>query len=160
MGYFAKEPAARRAFFAKWRDVWKRRCESGGFDRSEEEDQRRDLLQEVAGVRSSNDLSREGYSAVMLAMSTELNATGGDPGEPFRDPDRARMVAKIERTSAALSKSDDGDKYVGAIVGRKFPSRNPVNWRKELTAEELKMVMLDLVSQERREKRRKAGAGS
>lgn len=150
MSYFQKNPRARRAYYAKWRDLWKNRLESGAYAPEEEEAERKGLLLEIADVDSSNKLTEEQCAAVMLAMDAEL---GPDARSKFKDPARARKIAKIEHLARAL-RPDNPESYIVAIAEQKFRLSHPDKWRTGLGRNDVHMLMLDLVEQDRRNKRK------
>lgn len=148
MSYLRRHPGAMRAYRARWADLWRKRCAAGAASTDEEETERKTLLLEVAGVSSSTQLDHAGYSAVMLAMAAEIGSS--DRETTLRDPERAKRIAKIEHVAATL-RPDDGESYILGLVARKFDLSSDRAWRTALRVEQLEQVMLDLISQARRQ---------
>ena len=138
MSWTTKHPAANRAFWARWRDVWNRRLESGAHSRDEEDSERRKLIEEVTGKQSTKDLDRTEFQAVFMAMGVELGSDSADPYQ--RDPARVARERKI----LALEASED---YLNAIVRRTNPEVE--SWR-NLNFADLHKLLLTLETRARR----------
>lgn len=153
MSYYAKNPRARGAYRAAWAKVWRARLAAGAVSEDEEEGERNALLIEVAGVDSSSKLTAAQHTAVMLALNIEL---GPEDRLQIKDPVRMRKIAKIGHLARSL-KPEDPESYIMTIVNSKFRVSKPTEWRQRLNRDEIHMLMLDLVEQEKRN-RRKEGA--
>jgi hypothetical protein len=153
MSYYRRNPRARGAYRAAWSKVWQARLATGAVSTDEEEGERKALLLEVAGVDSSSKLTEEQHTAVMLALNIEL---GPEDRLEIKDPVRMRKIAKIGHLARAL-RPEDPESYIMTIVNSKFRVSKPTDWRQRLTRDEIHMLMLDLVEQEKRNKRKEVG---
>jgi hypothetical protein len=132
-------PAARKAFFGTWKTCWKKRLESGVFEPSEERSERHELVRQVTGKTDIDALDKDEFNAVMIALEAE---GGGERGtSAAKDHYRVSVTRKIEHLAPS-------DAYIYGILARKDPSCK--NWR-TLPTPALRNLMLDLVSQARRD---------
>lgn len=152
MSFTRSNPAALRAYRARWRDVWERRLAAGAASPDEEERERRLLLLEVAGVQSSANLDRTGYAAVMMAMGAEL---GYERDPHLRDGSLVSKQRKIEAIAREL-RPDAPDVYIRTVLERTVGDIDDARpWHRQVDADQLHRLMLTLVSQQRRQARAK-----
>lgn len=149
-------PERRRAFFARWRDVWRLRVQSGAYDPADEQGERHAFLYEVAGIPSANDLDETSYTAVMLALATELDGRGC---APVRDPWRAKRIRRIEHLAAIL-RPEAPQSYIAGILANSHTGLDPAKWRTALSNPDLHALMLKMISQDRANRRAGRSAAS
>jgi len=150
MSYFKQTPKARSAYRARWADAWAKMLNSGAVSSDEEETIRVEILQKEAGVTSSADLTEKGFTAVMLHLGSIL----GEGEKQMRDPERARKIYKIDAIAKKLRPADP-DSYVRGIIDDMGLIGDPAKWRTALLRNDVHKLMLTMVSQERREEKRR-----
>lgn len=149
MSYFNQNPGARRAYRARWAEAWRKMVSTGAASPDEEEETRRQILREAAGVDSSSKLTAKGHTAVMM----HLGAILGEREQGLRNPWRARRIAKIEAIAKEL-RPEDPESYVAGVLDGMGLVNDPAKWRTALTDDYLHMLMLTMVTQQRREERK------
>jgi hypothetical protein len=154
MSYFKKNPKARSFYRARWADAWAKMLNSGAVSSDEEETIRIEILQKEAGVTSSADLTEKGFTAVMLHLGSIL----GEGEKQMRDPVRARKIYKIEQIAKEL-RPEDPDSYVRGILDDIGCITDPAMWRTGLIRNDLHNLMLSMVTQQRREAKRRRSEG-
>lgn len=134
-----RHPAARKPFFARWKQLWARRLASGAYAAEEEDSERRSMMEEVTGKCSLTELDGVEYHAAMMMMGAELHPEGGDPW--MKDPEREAKVRKIQHQSP-------GDAYLDEIARR--TTRGKVKKWRALSGRDIHKLMLTMETRDRK----------